>query len=204
MRRPILHLLLALVAGAVLAAGCGSDDDGDGDDASDTPETTAATSPTDDDTGDEADEADEGAGDEAGSSEPGSDLAGTATVSGTTYDLDQVISCDPDDPNQVDGLLLDLTGVGSADGAQINVFITEFSGAETHLVDWSGPEGILSGAGQLQADGWVTDDGSALPGAPFELGASSVSGALVVTSEEGESLDLEFELPLPLEFSPCF
>lgn len=198
MRRLRLHLLPALSAGALLLSGCGG-----GDDASDTTDPTGASSSADADA-----DADAAASDGAGASD-GSGAApgptGSATVAGTTYVLDQVISCDPNDPNQSDGVLLDLTGVGSDDNAQLNVFLSEPLGQQVQSVDWSGPDGVLSGSAMRQPDGvWSSEDGSDLPGAPFQVGVSNVTGSMPMTSEDGGNVDLAFDLPLPLEFSECF
>lgn len=204
MRSSPVRLLPALLLVLGVLAACG--DEGDAGDAS------SATG--DGETAGDADLADDNAtedGNEAGGGEPapGGGGAGTVTVDGTTYDIDETRTCDPAEVDvDIVERELELQGAGSSgdERVQIDVYIEELGGTPTHQVSWSGPEGIYGGAASDFGGGWTDPEaGTTLDGPPIEVDGDRVSGELSAPSStgDGDSIDVSFDLALPTDFSPC-
>lgn len=111
-------------------------------------------------------------------------------MDGADYGIDEVRRCDPLEQAGLEREL-ELQGRGSHAGeaVQIDVYVQSIAGTPMDDVSWAGPEGVLGsaqGAAVEAADGRVT-------------GTAVLTGAL----DQGESVSVEFGLPVPDELLDC-
>ncbi|WP_407316470.1 hypothetical protein UQW22_09445 [Isoptericola halotolerans] len=178
----------------LLVGGCAAGDDTipDDDDVEESAagtETDAAAGPDGaPETEPEATASDEGSGPE----EPDDDgsSAGTVTVGGIEYSLDEVRSCDPLQDAGIDREL-ELQGLGTHEGerVQVDVSVQTIGGAPFDDVSWAGPEGVF---GSPESAEVVHEDGRI-------IGAATLVDGLTQT----ETVDVEFVMDVPAETVAC-
>ena len=197
MRR--LTVLIASLLCVGLLVSCGDDDGG------------GAAPP--------ADESSESAGnttppaaienDEPNESTSGSGAAGSVTVDGTTYALDEVNRCDPSD--------LDIAGLErelevqffgrSTDGerVQIDLYHERFCCIPAHDVSGAGPEGIFGTSLIEQGGGWVDDAENQYPDPPVSFDGTRATGSLVLVDALTfeETIDIDFDVTVPEDLNVC-
>jgi hypothetical protein len=196
-----LRSLLALPVATLLLLACG--DDVTTDDATETaPAATDEhddhddTEPADDDADDTSDgtedttEVDEATdADEEATEDLATGELGTVTVDGTSYVVERVIVCDPDEDAGFDRDL-ELQAIGDADGARTQLDVV-LGGILPVDVSWAGPEGIfgMGEAGTAAAD----HDGDQLTG----------TASLEDPFGEGETVELTFDVVVPDDTTSC-
>ncbi|MGY6501694.1 MAG: hypothetical protein ACXIVQ_12505 [Acidimicrobiales bacterium] len=207
-----MHRTWKLVLGAVLVIGlvaCG-DDDTTADDANDSGVDVLAPdegtepadgAPQDGDAGrvdDGEDQTTEGA---AGS-------AGTVTVDGTTYPMDESQQCDTSDLG-LDGVERELEAqfwASTDDGrVQLDVYVQEFAGTPSIDVSWSGPEGVFGGGVMQLGGAWTDDNDETYADAPVTVDGNRTTGSLTLydAMTMSESVDIDFDVTFPEALTAC-
>lgn len=198
--RRLATLAIAFLLMGFLAA-CGDDDGDTSAPSDDTSAVDDSDAPADD--GD----ADAPADDEEGDSVPevGSGDAGTVTIDGTTYDMNQALLCDPDSADtEMSDRELELQVLGEG-GNQLDVYISEMAGVPLHDVSWAGPEGIYGNGISQMGGAWTGQAGDTYADPPISVDGNRATGSVVLydamTMEE--SIELDFDVVIPSETFAC-
>lgn len=209
--RVSLRLVAALLFTAGLVAGCGGDDGDSTTNGADDGDATAEA-PTDND-------GDNGNGDEGSDGWPDTDLAGsgdagTVTIDGVEYGIDETRLCDPSDIEMGDGheRTYQLQGTGLADpedefseAVEVNVFTGERTNPEqdSQEIEWDGPEGLYSGEATGGGDTWTRATEN-LDGPPLEIGDDRATGELTLSSTLGDPpVEATVDLEVPSGEADC-
>lgn len=145
-------------------------------------------------TGSESDGTDSSGSDDAGEGDQGSGAAavGTITVATTTYDVVEVVNCEPEQASELVTEVFDVIALGqSSAGDDVLFFATtqEQSGVNSNFIDYQGPEGT-----------WSTPGGTAT----FTVSDGVLSGAsAIVNAEETETVTIQFRFEVPAELVDC-
>lgn len=206
----VLLVLLTMVA-------CGGDDDSSNSSApsNDAPAASgsSATDDNSDSTDDEdkaTDESDE-SNDESGSP-GGGDAIGSIEVDGQTFDVQEMLRCEPSFDGE-DNLDLQASGIGLRLFIYINTPLGSANALVAHelsiqgsAIGSGGQTGVFSGAANSTQGGpWLDEDANPLPGPPFTVAGDRVSGSLILADARGgaETIDVSFDVPIPSEVMDC-
>lgn len=138
-----------------------------------------------DDGADDTDRSDEGGEDDGGTTGE----LGTVTVGASSYRVERVIVCDPDEDAGFDRDL-ELQAIGDADGSRVQLDVV-LGGILPVDVSWAGPEGIFGMGEAGTAD--ANQDGDRLTG----------TASLEDPFGEGETVDLSFDVVVPERPTSC-
>jgi hypothetical protein len=133
---------------------------------------------------------------------------GTVTVDGTEYAIDELRNCEPRDLGDGSERMLELQGIGSADGerVQVDVSVDEGgAGGSLHAVSWSGPEGVLGNQALELGGQWMDNSQTSLGAPPLELSDDVVRGEMPVLDAmtQSDGVLLTLELPVPADVIAC-
>jgi hypothetical protein len=193
-------LAIALLLGGLLVA-CGDDDGASS--APPAPESNGQATDSDADA-----TADDDPGDTPPAAPSGTGAAGTVTIGGTTYGMDEALRCE-EDSMDVPGIdrELEVQFFSRTDGGmvQLDLYISSIGTLPIHDVSWSGPEGIFGASITQQGGTWTGDGDETYQDAPISIDGNRATGSVVLydafTMEE--SIDIDFDVVIPDDTFAC-
>ena len=207
LQRLSAFIAIGLIIPILAACGGGDDDDSNGD----TNSSAATNTPGQANAGSTSESTTAGSAPTAtvASSQPstgGGGAAGSVTIDGQQFGINEVRRCEPFFDNDED---LDLTGIGTGVRVFVNVNRpVAGSNAVMFELSLSGNEagGVFGGmASTLDGTNWTDEEDSPLPGSPFTRTDDRISGELTLSDALGgtETRDIAVDIEIPSEIIDC-